>query len=385
MNILLYDWDSQSQKDIIDTFKSLGYSIINISDPMDNYDSDERFIQVLEEYIKKLKCDFCFSFNYFPNISIACNRKNIKYISWVYDSPHMTLYSKTIFNECNYIFIFDKMQYEEMKAYGVERVYHMPLAVNIKKLDKMLSCPNKKYKKISDISFVGSLYDENFFEQIEFLPQYLKGYLDGISNAQKLIYGYYFIEELLTSDIIGEIKKYVKFDLGDNYFVPDNTIFSELFLGKYITSMERQSALELLSKTFKLDLYTGSKKRIAGLTPKGVVDYDTEMPYVFQSSKINLNITLRTIKSGIPLRAWDILGSQGFLISNYQIEFLDYFKPDEDLVFYESINDLIDKVSFYLKHDEIRKQISKNGYEKVAKYHTYESRIKEIFSIVKKD
>ena len=45
------------------------------------------------------------------------------------------------------------------------------------------------------------------------------------------------------------------------------------------------------------------------------------MPLVFQNSKINLNITLRSIKNGIPLRAIDIMGAGGFLLTNYQNDF----------------------------------------------------------------
>ncbi len=44
----------------------------------------------------------------------------------------------------------------------------------------------------------------------------------------------------------------------------------------------------------------------------GKIDYYDTMPSVFHNSKINLNITLKTIQTGIPLRAWDILGCGGF-------------------------------------------------------------------------
>lgn len=57
---------------------------------------------------------------------------------------------------------------------------------------------------------------------------------------------------------------------------------------------------------------------------KGPIDYYNEMPYVFNNSRINLNITLRSIKSGIPLRAMDICGAGGFLLSNYQADFYDF-------------------------------------------------------------
>ena len=89
---------------------------------------------------------------------------------------------------------------------------------------------------------------------------------------------------------------------------------------------------------------------------------------------------MRGIKSGIPLRAFDIMGAGGFLLSNYQEGFLEYFVPGEDFVYYESKEDLLAKVEYYLSHDEERKAIARNGHEKVAASHTYRHRIGEMLN-----
>ena len=84
--------------------------------------------------------------------------------------------------------------------------------------------------------------------------------------------------------------------------------------------------------------------------------------------------------SGMSLRVWDVMGSGGFLISNYQEEIEDYFVIGEDLEVFSSEEELVDKVGFYLKHDDIREKIARNGYEKVRKYHSYDERIKQMIS-----
>ena len=109
------------------------------------------------------------------------------------------------------------------------------------------------------------------------------------------------------------------------------------------------------------------------------MDYCDEMPNVFRRSRINLNITLRGMKSGIPLRAFDIMGCGGFLLSNFQADFLDFFVPGEDFVYYESKEDLLQKIDYYLDHEEERQAIAKNGHDKVAEGHTYRHRIREMF------
>lgn len=101
---------------------------------------------------------------------------------------------------------------------------------------------------------------------------------------------------------------------------------------------------------------------------------------MFRQSRINLNISRRGIKSGIPLRAFDIMGSRGFLLSNFQADFLDFFVPGEDFVYYESKEDFLEKVDYYLTHEDERQRIAENGYHKVAAGHTYRHRVREILS-----
>ena len=114
----------------------------------------------------------------------------------------------------------------------------------------------------------------------------------------------------------------------------------------------------------------------------GPVDYYNEMPFVFNNSRINLNISLRSIQTGIPLRAMDIMGAGGFLMSNWQADFFDFFIPGEDLMLFESHDDLISKCHYYLTHEKEREQIAANGYGKVKENHTYEIRFRQIFEIV---
>lgn len=117
-----------------------------------------------------------------------------------------------------------------------------------------------------------------------------------------------------------------------------------------------------------------------GLRNRGKVDYYLQMPQVFKQSRINLNISLRSIKSGIPLRAFDIMGSGGFLLSNFQADFLDDFIPGEDFAYYESKEDLLAKIDYYLAHDKERQAIARSGHEKVAAAHTYRHRVREMLA-----
>lgn len=69
-------------------------------------------------------------------------------------------------------------------------------------------------------------------------------------------------------------------------------------------------------------------------------------------------------------------------MSNYQQDFLLHFEPEEDFVYYENNKDLMDKIDYYLKHEDERKEIATNGLKKIEANHTYVHRAREMLSYI---
>lgn len=386
MRIMFLDSPSFGKEDMKDAFISLGYTIDLFYDERVYDRKNQSFDLLLENKLSQAEYDFVFSFNYFPALSNGCQKKNIKYISLVYDSPLSSLYSTTVLNECNYIFVFDRVQVEELNGGGINTVYYMPLCANVERLDQ-IDVPMESQKIVSsDVSFVGSLYDEkhNLFDRMEgALDEETKGYLYGIMEAQLQVQGYSFVQNMLTPDLVAKLQKCAPYQTQVDGVETDAYIYAQYFLARKMTSMERQRLLKMVSEKYSLKLYTHNQpKDMPKANYIGAIDWDESMPAVFKHSKINLNITLRSIQSGIPLRAFDIMGARGFLLTNYQADLFDLFVPGEDFVYYESPEDLIYKIGYYLKHEEERIEIAKNGYEKIKKFHTYLDRAKQMVSII---
>lgn len=147
-------------------------------------------------------------------------------------------------------------------------------------------------------------------------------------------------------------------------------------MAQEVTGRERYLALSILSSKYQVKLYSNDKDgRLKNVEFGGYVDYQTQMPAIFADSDINLNISLRTIQSGIPLRVLDILGCNGFVISNYQSEIEEYFQIGQEIEIYTCLEELLEKVDFYLKHENLRRQIAQAGLERVKKDFSFELRI----------
>ena len=188
------------------------------------------------------------------------------------------------------------------------------------------------------------------------------------------------INTAVESDASGTKRNDAKENESDNVLHISREALSYAMAAQ-ITREERLLALKLLSGHYDVKLYSREKNDLLDkVTYMGTADYDKEMPMVFKSSDINLNMTLRCIRSGIPLRALDIMGSGGFLLSNYQPELAECFADGEEAVMYESIEDMYAKASFYLANPEIRMEIARRGHDKVAREYRYEDRIDEMFN-----
>lgn len=385
MNILYYCWNENSSADIEQSFSRLGYSFAKLTGRFDSYDSDPGRELQIEELLRQYKFDCIFTFNYFPILSAIAQKHQLPYIAWIYDCPNLTIYSRTVKNPCNYLFLFDRALYSQACSLGAEHAWHMPLAVNTHRLNQQLA-PNGRDGQENafsyDISFVGSLYENNMYDQIQYLPDRLRGYFDGVIRAQQEIWGYHFLEELISDDILKDALSYIKLEENPSYtFSPRQIIIN--MLDQKITSAERIRLLQKTAQTYTLDLFSGSScEAIPNCRPHGAVSYTEEMPFVFRDSKINLNISLRSITSGIPLRCLDIMGARGFLLSNYQPELAEYFVAGEDFIYFESDEDLLAKAEYFLTHEKERREIACNGWQKIQSGFSYETKLNEIFSAV---
>ena len=381
MRVLIIEWDAFGKDDIKEAFSMEGHDVVRF--PFSTK-GDARHDPAVEERLTsalhKEAPDVVFSMNFFPLVSNVCNKECVRYVSWVYDCPYVRLYSYTVINPCNTIYVFDKELYLEFHTAGVATVRYLPMAVNTNRLDSIDPGQGLGGSRPYDISFVGALYTEthNFFDRMENLTDYARGYLDGLMASQAKVQGYNFIQESL-GPVMADLYRALPMDPNPDGVETKEFLYAQYVINRKITGMERASLLGAIARRHTVDLFTYDRRfTLPNLRNHGKVDPYEEMPRVFKQSRINLNITLRSIKSGIPLRCFDIMGSGGFLLSNFQGDFLDFFVPGEDFVYYESESDLLGKIDYYLRNEREREEIARNGHDKVAARHTYRHRVREM-------
>lgn len=440
MRLLLYSWNANNEQVLADNLKKFGFELVIYDKPCKHYTRDLELAADMIPYIHVQNVEAVISFNYFPMLSMICNTCQIPYFSWVYDCPHFTLYAKQIMLPCNHIGIFDREMVKHLQeTYQVPTVLHAPLGVDPEYFDRVIRAAQgasaadsgkglyesmpAKYQ--CDVSFVGSLYtdEHNYYDMLGVAESGSMAAehnvlengnaasvsLDQVLTRQCFDYQQDYLRGALSSReidmrVINDKMKEHGLMLGEDYFANPDDILLAAVLEKKVTVEERRILLEQIAggnfaqedfserqgqdsakpREFSFKLYTGSDtKAIPALDAcnQGTVDYHTQMPIVFAASRINLNISLRSIHSGIPLRVLDIMACGGFVLSNWQQELAEYFTEGEELALFESREECMEKIAYYLTHEEKRKEIAVAGKRKVQELFSYEKGLERLFGV----
>lgn len=391
MKLLIYDWTFITKKDLYHTLdiQKIDYDLFH-SGASPRIDSQrEEFRKNVAVALEKKKYDAIFSVNFYEDLAYAANNKDILYICWTYDSPALGMLRPCHKLDTNRIFIFDSYEYSTFKEQGVPHIYYMPLAVDVQKLNNMRPSPQQQLKYRSDISFVGQLYQSDMDKIFPLFDEYSAGYVAAIINTQLNTYGSYIIDDLVNDHVINElcneqVKQALLKNINDRFLHDVNELRSygfNMFLAKAVTNKERVLLLTLLARYFNVKHYAPGKANMPNVKECGVIDYETTMPLVFKCSRINLNITLRTIRHGIPQRVIDILGCHALALTNYQPDLLEYFEDEKNILIYSSLEEALDKCKYYLSHDKEAEQIRNNGYKIVKDQFNYACQLDKIWKL----
>lgn len=109
----------------------------------------------------------------------------------------------------------------------------------------------------------------------------------------------------------------------------------------------------------------------------GGLEYDTRIPIekysdIISRSKISLSFCLHRTEgfSQIKRRVLESLFCRTCMVEDAGTETAKFFEVGKDFIMYHTKEELLEKVLYYLKHDEERERIADLGYRKATKLYT---------------
>lgn len=388
---ILYVYGLSTEKNIVQTLRKLQCDVMEYPEVQNTSNMDEEKINALVAYVKEHGITHLMSIHLIYNVAVAAYWAGIKYISVIWDAPYLKAY--TVMGTLDNIWYsaFDKLDAERMRQGGCPHVMYQPLSVNRENILAWKKRFLARRRYIHDISLIANLYEDNAYDRcLDLLPENMQAYFRSIFEEAAFkwdgvnrVYG-------KTGQEILEYMKLVSPTLKINnpYNVEDVRYFEAIYLIRKLANIERVCVLNLLAEDHDVYLYTYSEVDET-LMPKvhrrPPVQVGEATSFIYAGTKINLNIALKGIEGGTTQRIMDIMGAGGFVLTNYCEETAELFEEDKEIVMFRTPEELIQKVNYYLEHEEEREQIARAGHERAMNDYTYEKKIKKLLDWVTED
>ncbi len=387
---ILYVYGMAKTKDIPVTLRKMGYHVEEYARVQDNSILNDTEVEELVTYCRRHRITHLMSIHLIYNLALAADKAGIKYVSVIWDAPYVKIYSPFGRMESSWFSVFDKLDEERFRKAGIPHTLYQPLAVH--KTDVLAwnreAAAKLKGKYINDICFVGSLYEDNLFDQrVRNMPQVIFDYFNSIFEEAAFHWDGVNRTYGKTSPDILRVMEMTSpdFHIDNRFDIDDVQIFERLYLIRKIANIERIGILSTLAEEYSVVLHTGSEVKpelLGNVEVRLPVRPGKDATVVYAGSKINLNISLKGIEGGTPQRIMDIIGAGGFMLSNYCEETAELFEEGREIAMFRTPEELFEKVEYYLTHDEERQRIARAGCDKVLNCYTYEKKLKRLLEWV---
>jgi spore maturation protein CgeB len=245
-------------------------------------------------------------------------KQGIKLAVWLTEDPYYIDHTLKLIHHYDYVFTIDIAALKVYKETGHQHVYYLPLGT-----DPEIYYPTNSVKEY-DICLVGYPYP-NRVKMIQFL----------------------FEKTNFSIQVVGSQWE------------------------KKLAKTKRSSKLSIHSRWVPPIDTNNYYNRTC-------INLNTHRPFNLKQNKNTIGV----INESINNRTFDIASCGAFQLIEFKPDLPQHFIDGEDIVSFNSNEELLIKVKYYKTHPYDRQEIAENGKEKARSSHTFEHRMNEMLTII---
>jgi len=327
--------------------------------------------QMLERLLKTcvmFKPDCLMGINhggYDPEGKIAAivDELHLPVIFWYLDDFRFIIFNgKHHANENTAVFTFEKNHVALLKSLGFEHVFYLPSAASMRPHGLYQQGKYNYLKKA--VSFVGNTFDQTkTLRQKPHYQQLLEKVQQEIDFTR------------LQDTLVSQVEKVV-----ENEFREMDDLFH--FAGFVIAEATQKYRQYMLGKMNDSRFHLFGDPQWKKLVNIGKIHpptrYETETPYVYHNSLINVNLSSQQLEETVSLRIFDVPAAGGFLLTDWKESLIDLFDAEHEIVAFHSPEEMNEKIAYFRKNPNERESILKKARERVVNEHLIIHRMKQM-------
>jgi len=251
----------------------------------------------------------------------ALRGSGIRTAIWLTDDPYYTDFTMKIVAHYDYVFTLERNCLDFYKGLGCAEVHYMPFAAHRDHYRPTLT----RSPVIRDVSFIGSAY----WNRVEFF----RPIMEELMQFNTVINGIWW-DRLPEAPLYGD----------------------RIEIGKWMSPHETAAT------------YSGSK--IVINLHRSHID-----------EVVNNNTLAIPAVSPNP-RTFEIAASGTLQLCDAREDMSSFYKPGEEIETFSNPQEMMDKIRFYLTHEEERRAIALRAFERTLKDHTYTKRLNQLLTII---
>lgn len=285
----------------------------------------------------------------------------IPYVSWFTDTPRMILFGRKMhISMYSVAATWERAYFDHFTGLGFEHVLYLPLAT-----DPVLfqGEPGETFDR--DLAFVGSSMiqqTQEALEKNEHLPHVVaavaRAFEQGRVTRENFARG---ISAIVEAPVLESLNDSERRNL-------------ELLINYEATRRQRAEMVRRL-EPLGLEVRGDAHWLEVAARVGGAVGYFQDLAPFYRGTAVNLNSTSLQMRFAVNQRVFDCPAAGGFLITDRQADLAEHFDPETETVTYATLDELEDKVRYYLQRPEERSAIVRRAQKRIAAAHTHAHRL----------
>lgn len=329
--------------------------------------------------VVNVKPTFCITINYRYGLAEIVERMQIPLLVWEIDPAMDEIRPTQSTTSHTHIFTWNPKHVARYREAGFQNGYYLPLATNEKRCFPKASRDNISKRFHADVSFVGAtLHQSGEHYRDVFLDAYVrwsqkddgKEKFDALITEQAKDWSHFYVSQLLQTFFPNF---YASMQQGD--------ISLEALLGEYLAYQKRRAYVESLD-IYDAAIWGDRSWRLCTKNYRGYAGHRLEVVDIYRASHINIDINRIYQPDIVTMRVFDVIASGGFVLAEYSTTLDELFVLGTEIETYRTLDELHEKINYYLCHPQQRRKIVEAGRKKVTAEHTMKRRLHHMLSYI---